>query len=161
MRFIWLFAVALATSAPLCAETQLGTSIRSDVPSRPAVRSSGLIFSGTVVKIDHLKPAGSPGITQITFRVESAIRGVRQGQVIKIREWEGRWSTSEQYRAGERVLLFLYPNSKLGLTSPVGGALGRYQVDKTGQVLVRGPGARPKPVSVRNFVAAMRRAKGD
>jgi len=60
------------------------------------------------------------------------------------------------------VLLFLYPNSKLGLTSPVGGALGRYRVDNAGRVLVRGiSGARPKLISVRNFVAAMRRAKGE
>jgi hypothetical protein len=125
------------------------------------VRSSGLIFSGTVVKIDHLKPAGSPGITQITFRVESAIRGVRQGQVIKIREWEGLWSTSEQYRAGERVLLFLYPNGKLGLTSPVGGAAGRYRVDNAGRILVGSPGTRPKPVTLRNFVVQMRRAAGE
>jgi hypothetical protein len=161
MQLIRLLAIAVAITRLLCAETQLGTSTRSDVPSRPAVRSSGLIFAGTAVKVEHLRPTGSPGITQITFRVESAIRGVRQGQVIKIREWEGLWSSGERYRAGERVLLFLYPNSKLGLTSPVGGALGRYRVDKTGQVLVRGPGARPKPVSVRNFVAAMRRAKGE
>jgi hypothetical protein len=161
MRFVWLLAVAVATSAPLCAETQLGVPSRIDPVSRPIIRNSGIIFSGTAVKVEHFKPTGSPGITQITFRVESAIRGVRQGQVIKIREWGGLWSAGERYRAGERVLLFLYPNSKLGLTSPVGGALGRYQVDKTGQVLVRGPGARPKPVSVRNFVAAMRRARGD
>jgi hypothetical protein len=126
------------------------------------VRNSGLIFSGTAVKVEHLQPAGSPGITQITFRVESAIRGVRHGQIVKVREWEGLWSTGERYRAGERVLLFLYPNSKLGLTSPVGGTLGRYRVDNTGRVLVKGnPGARPKPVTVRNFVAAMRRGAGE
>jgi hypothetical protein len=119
-------------------------------------------FGATAVKVEHLKPAGSPGLTQIAFRVESAIRGVRQGQIVKVREWEGLRSTGERYRAAERVLLFLYPNSKLGLTSPVGGALGRYRVDNAGRVLVRGiSGARPKPVSVRNFVAVMRRAKGE
>lgn len=125
------------------------------------MRSSGLIFSGTAVKVEHLKSAGSPGITQITFRVESAIRGVRQGQFVKVREWEGLWSTGERYRPGERVLLFFYSNSKLGLTSPVGGASGRYQVDRAGRILVTGPGARPRPVSVRNFVVALRRAKGE
>jgi hypothetical protein len=162
MRFVWLFAMALATSASLCAETQLGTPVRSVVPSRPTARSLGLIFSGTAVKVEHLRPMGSLGITQITFRIESAIRGVRQGQLVKVQEWEGLWSAGERYRAGERVLLFLYPNSKLGLTSPVGGVSGRYQVDNTGRVLVKGiSGARPKPVSVRNFVAAMRRARGE
>jgi hypothetical protein len=161
MRFAWLFALALATPALLCSETQRGTAARSAVSSRPTVRSSGLIFSGTAVKIEHLKLARSPGITQITFRVESAIRGVRQGHLVKVREWEGLWSTGERYRAGERVLLFLYPNSKLGLTSPVGGALGRYQIDNAGRVLVGISGARPKPVNLRNFVAAMRRTAGE
>ncbi|HEY4054897.1 MAG TPA: hypothetical protein VGL74_14195 [Terriglobales bacterium] len=161
MRFVWLLATALAASAPLCSETQLGTPTRGDVPSRPTARSSGLIFSGTAVKVEHLRPTGSPGITQITFRVESAIRGVRQGQIIKIREWEGLWSGGERYRTGERVMLFLYPNSKLGLTSPVGGALGRYRVDNAGRILVGSPGTRPKPVTLRNFVVQMRRAAGE
>jgi hypothetical protein len=35
---------------------------------------------------------------------------------------------------GERVVLFLYPASKLGLTSCVGGALGRFAVDRSGWV---------------------------
>jgi len=147
MRFVWFLAALLAISASLFAETQLGIPARRVVPSRPTVRSSGLIFSGTAVKVEHLKPAGSPGITQIIFRVDGAVRGVRHGQIVKVREWEGLWSAGERYRTGERVLLFLYPNSKLGLTSPVGGALGRYQVDNAGRVLVGSPGARPKPVN--------------
>jgi hypothetical protein len=161
MRFVWLLSAVLATSAPLCAETQLGTPTRNIAPSRATARSSGLIFSGTAVKVEHLKPSGPLGITQIIFRVDGAVRGVRHGQIVKVREWEGLWSAGERYRTGERVLLFLYPNSKLGLTSPVGGALGRYRVDNAGRVLVGSPGARPKPVNLRNFVAAMRRTAGE
>ena len=161
MQFAWLLAAAFAASAPLCAETQLGTPTRNIAPTRPTVRSSGLIFSGTAVKVEHLKPAGSPGITQITFRVDGAIRGVHQAQLVKVREWEGLWNIGERYRAGERVVLFLYPNSKLGLTSPVGGTAGRYRVDNAGRVLVGSPGTRPKAVNLRNFVAQMRRAAGE
>jgi hypothetical protein len=161
MRFVWLLAAALAAPAPLCAETQLGTPARNIAPTRPTVRSSGLIFSGTAAKVEHLRPSGSPGITQITFRVDGAIRGVRQGQFVKVREWEGLWIGGERYRTGERVLLFLYPNSKLGLTSPVGGAAGRYRIDNAGRVLVGSPGTRPKPINLRNFVATMRRAAGE
>lgn len=161
MRFVWLLAAALAASAPLCAETRLGTPTRNIAPTRPTVRSSGLIFSGTALKVQHLKPSGSPGITQITFRVDGAIRGVHHGQLVKVREWEGLWSGGERYRTGERVLLFLYPDSKLGLTSPVGGAAGRYRGDNAGRVLVGSPGTRPKPINLRNFVATMRRAAGE
>lgn len=161
MRFVCLFAVALAVPAPLFAEIQLGTSSHVSVPSRPILRNSGLIFSGTAIKVEHLRQEGSPGITQITFRVENAIRGVRRGQVIKIREWEGLWNTGERYQVGERVLLMLYPASRLGLTSPMGGPLGRYQIDKSGRVLVRGPGGRPKPVSMHDFAAAVGLAAGE
>ena len=46
------------------------------------------------------------------------------------------WSGAQRYRVGERVLLFLYPPSKLGLTSCVGGAVGRFTIDPRGRVLL-------------------------
>ncbi len=72
-----------------------------------------------------------------TFRVEHAARGARAGQTLEIREWAGLWESGERYRAGEQVLLLLYPRSKLGLTSPVGGALGHLKVNSLGEVTVQ------------------------
>jgi hypothetical protein len=40
-------------------------------------------------------------------------------------------------RKGERVLLFLYPLSRLGLTSPVGGSLGQVALDASGRNVSR------------------------
>ena len=115
-------------------------------------RHSGVIFSGAVVRVEHLSSdtAGTVPTTQITFRVQTAIRGVRPGQVIQIREWEGLWNSGERDRPGERVLLFLYPASRLGLTSPVGG-LGRFRVDDARWVVKSQPssGKRPKPIELR------------
>jgi len=98
-------------------------------------RSSGYIFSGTVLKIQRTT-AGENAIafTQVSFRVDQAIRGVRAGEILTIREWSGLWNSGERYRPGERVLLFLYPASKLGFTSPVGGPLGQFVVDHDGNV---------------------------
>ena len=48
----------------------------------------------------------------------------------------GLWSSGQRYRVGERVLLFLYPPSKLGLTSAVGAEIGRFNVDPLGRVLL-------------------------
>ena len=46
------------------------------------------------------------------------------------------WKQSgERYRSGEHLLLFFYSPSKLGLTSPVGGSLGRFAVDSAGNVI--------------------------
>jgi hypothetical protein len=135
--------------------------------TRQIVRDSALIFSGTVLTVEHLGagPNCSQGITRISFRVQSAIRGVRSGRVIQIREWGGLWSVGERYQPGETVMLFLYPNSKLGLTSPVGGSAGRFRVNKSGHVQIgsvndfRKSGALPRSnINVRDFAAAIRRA---
>jgi hypothetical protein len=80
------------------------------------VRNSGMIFSGTVLSVKHhsADAANVPATTQITFRVQDAIRGVHRGQVIQVREWGGLWQTGEQYHPGEHLMLFLYPPSRLG-----------------------------------------------
>jgi hypothetical protein len=64
------------------------------------------------------------------------MRGTAAGQNLTIHEWAGLWNHGERYRVGERVLLFLYSPSKLGLTSPVGGAVGKFKVKSDGQVLM-------------------------
>jgi hypothetical protein len=99
-------------------------------------RNSGFIFDGTVLSVGRVAESGSETVptVQITFRVERAFRGTRSGQVLTIREWAGLWNSGERYRTGERLLLFLYNPSKLGLTSPVGGPLGRFAVDSGGNV---------------------------
>lgn len=109
----------------------------SSAPSlRQLTRSSGYIFAGKVSAIERRTAGPTPDVAtlRITFRVEQGIRGVRTGQTLVIREWGGLWEQGERYRTGERVLLFLYRPSKLGLTSPVAGASGRFPVDKAGQI---------------------------
>ncbi|MGH9545559.1 MAG: hypothetical protein ACRD23_10125 [Terriglobales bacterium] len=100
-------------------------------------RGSGYIFDGTVMSVEPMAQDQTNGVAmvQITFRVEQAIRGVRGGQVLVIREWAGLWNSGERYRRGERLLLFLYSPSKLGLTSAVGGPLGRFTVDSGGNAV--------------------------
>ena len=98
--------------------------------------SAGTIFSGTVTRIER-RPghAGQTVATlDITFHVENAVRGATAGRDLTISQWVGLWSMGQRYRIGERVMLFLYPASKLGLTSWVGGALGRFAIDTSGRV---------------------------
>lgn len=101
-------------------------------------RAAGTIFSGTVTAI-ATRPASSAQAIEtvaITFHVENAIRGATPGDDLKISQWIGLWSGGQRYRVGEHVLLFLYPPSKLGLTSSVGGAMGRFSIDPWGSVLL-------------------------
>lgn len=105
---------------------------------RQLVRSAGIIFSGRVVLIGQaalpLRP--NPACTTVTFQVENAVRGTSRGQNLTIHEWAGLWTSGERYRVGERVLLFLYSPSKLGLTSPVAGALGKFTMDSQDQIVM-------------------------
>lgn len=101
----------------------------------PLTLSAGYIFAGTVKSIARAAPNKNAVATvQINFHVDQGMRGVRTGQVLTIREWAGLWASGERYRIGERVLLFLYPPSKLGLTSPVQGSMGRFSIDSDGRV---------------------------
>lgn len=130
----------------------------------PILRDSERIFSGTVLQVEHLNPSPSSALatTSIRFRVDEAIRGVRKGQIFEVKEWAGLWQSGEHYHAGQRVLLFLYPPSKLGLTSPVGHNAGRFPLDKYGRVLLKPPiGGLPQPIEMRKVVAAIRGAKQD
>jgi hypothetical protein len=103
---------------------------------RQLVRSSGYIFAGTVVAVKPA-PARRPNevaTMRITFQVDRGVRGVRSGQRLTIREWAGIWQAGERYRVGEHLLLFLYRPSRLGLTSSVGGPMGRVPLDAKGQI---------------------------
>jgi len=116
---------------------------RPGVPADPIgfpvlSRAAGTIFSGTVTAIVRRAARHDPTVetVAITFHIESAIRGATAGEDLTISQWIGLWSSGQRYRVGERVLLFLYPPSKLGLTSCVGGALGRFAIDPRGRVLL-------------------------
>lgn len=124
------------------------------------VRSSGQIFSGVVVNVDRAgaDSDAASGITRVTIRVQEAVRGARRGQLLQVREWAGLWNAGERYQPGQHVFLFLYPNSKLGLTSPVAGPLGRLNMDGFGRVQLNNPTTQPpQTIDVRLFATALRR----
>ena len=117
-------------------QPSIAQNFGSTVSLHQMTRDSGYIFAGKVTGIERVaaSPAADVSTVRITFQVEQGIRGVRTGQTLVIREWVGLWEQGERYRLGERVLLFLYRPSQLGLTSPVAGPLGRFTVDKSGKI---------------------------
>jgi hypothetical protein len=128
----------------------------------PLLRDSAQIFSGIVLKVEHRNSDSSSAVatTSIHFRVDQAIRNVRRGQVIVVKEWGGLWQSGERYHPGEHVLLFLYPPSKLGLTSPVGHRSGRFPVNRAGHVLLKSGVSSPaQPIAMRRVVTAIRQAE--
>ena len=101
-------------------------------------RTAATIFAGKVVSIHllHAAAVGTIASVEITVQVEQGIRGVRTGQTLIFREWAGLWGTGERYRVGERIILFLYPPSTLGLTSPVGDGAGRLALAGNDQIVL-------------------------
>ena len=162
--------VSIATTVELPRPTE-----RPVIPKLHSLaRKSGYIFSGTVKSVERIPPgnANSIEVMRITFQVDKGYVGVRSGQELVIRECAGLWQSGEGYRQGQRLLLFLYPPSKLGLTSPVGGAGGRFAVDPGGRIVIlpgrggiepqRRPPAEPEhPILLKpeEFARALRAAR--
>lgn len=165
-----IFFMAAASSlvaemrGPLAA-TGPASEIEFPAFSRPVLvrtlANSGRIFSGTFFQIEHHNSDSSSALatTVIRLKVEEAIRGVQKGEIVEVKEWAGLWQAGERYRPGERVLLFLYPPSKLGLTSPVGRS-GRLPVNNAGRVLLRTrAGGITRAGEMRRVVAGIRQAE--
>lgn len=139
--------------------------------------AAGIIFSGQVTAVGRAggrvtsAPGQTPASTMVTFHVERALRGTTTGQNLTIHEWAGLWTSKEHYRIGERVMLFLYPLSRLGLTSPVAGPMGRFEIDPQGRIKTNGQNisalaADPliggkKLIPYGDFFHAVRRASGE
>jgi len=147
-----LCAAAAAQDAP--------ETVQPSPSFRELARASGWIFTGTVTSVQLASPdTGDVPFVQVTFKVTKAFRGVHSGQTLSIREWAGLWNSGERFRVGEHLLLFLYPPSKLGLTSVVGGTAGRIQATPGSDLVLSGrqysawfqndPGRRPHDVSFR------------
>jgi hypothetical protein len=140
-------AVALACLSSLAAAQQSDQVIAERVLGsqwKQLSRRAGMIFAGTVLTAatqtvttqtaatDRAAPGTTPAV-QLSFRVDRAIAGVDPGQVLTIHEWVGAWSMHRPMRSGQHILIFLYPPSRLGFTSPVGGPLGQVALDPSGK----------------------------
>jgi len=97
-----------------------------------------MIFVGTVTKVERGPERDGTAIATVavTFRVERPLRGAISGESLTIQQWLGLWTGGQRYTVGEHVLLFLYPPSRLGLTSSVAGPMGRFKVDLAGRILL-------------------------
>jgi hypothetical protein len=171
-------ATNFALRAPSAANISRTPFNPGGISLRELARAAGTIFSGTVMSIttSPSNPSATPGASvatiTITFRVDQAFRGANSGESIAIRQWVGLWSSGQRYRVGERVLLFLYPPSKLGLTSCVAGTFGRFSVDSLGRVALTDQhvaafradpllGGSSRVVTLADFAQALHRAAGE
>jgi len=145
--FCWIAAAAPVESDQAAAERVLGPQWRQ------LSRRAGMVFAGTVLSGRMQSSTTDRAVPSVAlqFRVDRAIAGVEPGTTLTIHEWTGATSLHPPMRAGERFLLFLYPPSRLSLTSPVGGAQGLIRLDTTGRA-VADPRL-PTAIGLRNAIA--------
>jgi hypothetical protein len=124
---------------------------------RQMSRRAGMIFAGTVLSaatsIVTTETAATDRATpavQLSFRVDEAIAGVERGQILTIHEWARAWSMHRPMSKGQHILIFLYPPSRLGFTSP----LGQIALDPSGKNVVE---RNPAAIGVRNTSSAQPR----
>ena len=104
------------------------------------------IFTGRCLSVRSIPHPQLGAVEQVTFEVEESIKG-HLGSRLTIRVLPSTLGAPSSFRftEGERVLLFLYRDSELGLTSPVAMGQGRFAIatDKQGRsfaVNARGAG---------------------
>lgn len=113
------------------------------------VHSSNVICVATATDVRSTIDRDGEIVTITTFRLEEAISGKPQ-KTFKIKQLGGehagishRLEHIRYFKKGERVLLTLYPDSKLGFTNPVGLNQGVWTVD----ILNRVVGVTPSQLS--------------
>jgi hypothetical protein len=138
------FSSTEATSGQISADLAVAARILGPQWKQMS-RRAGLIFVGTVLSSSPPSPSGDPlsptpgtippaaPTIQLSFNVDRAIAGVETGQVLNIHEWAGASAMHRAMRQGQHFLLFLYPPSRLGFSSPVGGGAGEVLLDGSGQ----------------------------
>ncbi|MCS6816913.1 MAG: hypothetical protein N0A16_03210 [Blastocatellia bacterium] len=98
------------------------------------VESAGTILVGRVLKVREEPHPQYPflTITRVTLAVERAFKGSLEGDSFTFLQIGGsktfRPFHLPSYREGEEVMLFLYPKSRYGLTSPVAGMAGKFRL---------------------------------
>lgn len=132
-------AIAIAACSFAIAEA---SRVRPMNLEEMAVRA-GRIFRGTCTAVETARdPDSALDVARVTFRVERLVKG-EAAESLTIRmladpDGAGAASAGSRaapFRPGERVVLFLYGESRSGLTSPVGLGQGKFTIveDKDGR----------------------------
>ncbi len=126
----WLLVAALCGTMEVPAA--LGQSVAVALPQtvedalHEMSNAAGVIFVGQVMLVRVVPGSGgAPGVVEVTFRVDQAVRGCSAGGTYVLREWQGLWEGGDaRYRVGQRLLMLLRTPGASGLSSPVGGMDG-------------------------------------
>jgi hypothetical protein len=127
---LWVLAAILAVALDSLQASQVRPLNIAQMTER-----ADRIFVGRCVGVQTVSdPELGQLVSHVTFNVERGAKGDLRGNVT-IRVLEAQAIDGlPQFQSGEEVVLFLYPASRRGLTSPVGFGQGKFTVvrDKLG-----------------------------
>ncbi len=121
---------------------------------------AGKVFTGKCLEISTELDENQIPVTYVRFQVQDGIKGVSDGEHVLVKFFGIRGEVRpfnegekiivplktisiglKNYEPGQDYLMFLYPESDLGFTSPVGAGQGQFQilVDEQGNKSVLNP----------------------
>jgi len=122
---IWLsVAVLLATltAVPLYA------SILKHLNLQQLCAQAGTVFSGVCISVDRSDSA----VVSYTFAVHQMLKGTPAATItVRMHASAAALARAPSFHIGQEVVLFLYPTSEHGFTSPVGFGQGCFQISRT------------------------------
>ncbi len=92
--------------------------------------ASDRIFSGKCLKAEETQDENNLPVVKYTFSVNENIKGVHDKE-ITFKQWQPT-ARDGGYEVEKKYVLFLFPDSEKGLTSPVGFSQGKFLVETTG-----------------------------
>ena len=116
------FIMAVIMLCALCSQAH-GAAVR-ELNLEGLCRSAGKIFWGVCTKVETLDTA-----LVYTFKSHRILKGGSADTVtLRMHKAAGIYARAPRFTAGQEVLLFLYPESSLGYSSPVGFGQGVFMV---------------------------------
>ncbi len=96
--------------------------------------ASDRIFTGTCTNVEEIEEdlESKLPVFKYTFKITESIKGL-EGKGVTFKQWKPT-TKDAGYEIGKKYILFLYPNSERGLTSPVGFLQGQFEVEKKGLI---------------------------
>lgn len=98
------------------------------------VDASGIIFTGNCTSSEDIENdvESKLPVIKYTFKITECIKG-ECNKEITFKQWQPT-TKSTNYEVGKKYVLFLYPKSERGLTSPVALEQGSFEITKKGLI---------------------------
>ena len=93
------------------------------------------VFAGICTNVEEIEddPESKLPVFKYTFKITETIKGLEGKEEITFKQWKPTVRNAG-YDTGKKYILFLFPDSERGLTSPVGFLQGQFDVEKKGLI---------------------------